>query len=100
MSEKYIKRIKKGKGRKLKEIKKSIKKFAFDMNSNPEFYVKPIIPLVINLMIIGDLKEKEKEKEKEKMTDNEIMFFNEEIMAKINKRKIQPLEEEKENNGF
>jgi len=29
---------------------------------------------------------------KNKMTDNEIMTFNEEIMAKINKRKIQPLE--------
>jgi len=30
---------------------------------------------------------------KPKMTDDEIMLFNEELMAKINKRKAQPLEE-------
>jgi len=63
MSEKYIKRIKKGKGRKLKEIKKSIQNFAFDIENNPEFYVKPIVKIAISLMIISDLKEKEKEKE-------------------------------------
>jgi len=31
--------------------------------------------------------------EKEKMTDDEIMRFNEELMAKINKREVQPLED-------
>ena len=35
-------------------------------------------------------------KKKEKMTDDEIMRFNEEIMAKINKRKVQPLGEKTE----
>jgi len=35
---------------------------------------------------------KEKTEKKEKMTDDEIMRFNEEVMAKVNKRKVQPLE--------
>lgn len=65
MSEKYIKRIKKGKGHKLKEIKKSIEKFAYDIESNPEFYVKPIVKVVISLMIIDDLNKRKKEKEKD-----------------------------------
>ena len=30
------------------------------------------------------------------MNDNEIMLFNEELMAKINKRKVQPLEDLKD----
>ena len=43
-------------------------------------------------------------KKKEKMTDNEIMLFNELLMSKINKRKIQPLENDQDkkevnNNG-
>lgn len=97
MSEKYVKRIRKGKGRKLKEIRKNIVKFAYDMANNPEFYVKPIVKIAVNLMIIDDLNKRIK---KEKMTDNEIMLFNEEIMAKVNKRKIQPLEKEKENDLY
>jgi len=64
MTEKYIKRIKKGKGRKLKEVRKSIEEFTYNIKSNLELYVKSVIPLAINLMIIDDLKEKEKEKEK------------------------------------
>ena len=64
MSEKYIKRTKKGKGRKLKEIRKSIQKFAYDIENNPEFYVKSVVSRAIGLMIIDDLnKRKEKEKE-------------------------------------
>jgi len=64
LTEKYIKRIKKGKGRKLKEVKKSIQKFAYDIENNPEFYVKPIVKIAVNLIIIDNLKKKEKEKEK------------------------------------
>lgn len=61
MTEKYIKRTKKGKGRKLKEVKKSIEKFTFDIVNNPEFYVKPIVKIAISLMIIDDLNKRKKE---------------------------------------
>lgn len=36
------------------------------------------------------------EEKKEKMTDDEIMRFNEELMAKVHKREVQPLEEDGE----
>jgi len=43
--------------------------------------------------LLEKLESPKKTEKKEKMTDDEIMRFNEEFMAKINKRKVQPLED-------
>ncbi|HUW89591.1 MAG TPA: hypothetical protein VMV43_03655 [Candidatus Nanopelagicaceae bacterium] len=46
---------------------------------------------------IPSIHSKPPEPSKRTMTDDEIMLFNEELMAKINKREVQPLEEPSEN---
>jgi len=43
--------------------------------------------------LLEKLESPKQTEKKEKMTDDEIMRFNEEFMAKINKRKVQPLED-------
>ena len=55
MSEKYIKRTKKGKGRKRKEFVKEVREFRIK--------IKPVINVALSLMVIEALKEKERKKD-------------------------------------
>ena len=55
LSEKYIKRTKKGEGRKRKDFVKEVKEFRNQ--------IKPEIQVVLGLMIIAGLKDKEREKD-------------------------------------